>query len=295
MVSAPFDYVRVDDYDDAIKALVQYGEDAKILAGGQSLVPMLNLRLARPSVLIDINEVDKRAVTVENDILHLPALTRHKVLLGSPVVKKHVPLLSAAATHVGNVRVRARGTLGGSLAHADPTAELATCALALDATIVARGPGGERRIPAAEFFVTYLTTSLEPEEIVTDVYFPVATASQGWSFQEIVRRASDFAMVAVALRIDLAGPGQSISAARMSLAGVADRVVSVEESLLSPLIGSRAEGDLVGELSRAISQSVDPDSDVHASGAYRRRMVAVLAHRAIDEAFERANGQGVTA
>lgn len=146
MVSTAFDYVRVTDYDGAVSALAEYGEDAKILAWGQSLVPMVNLRLARPSVLIDINDVDDdRTVSVQGPSLHLPALTRHHTLLRSPLVKESCPLLSSAATEFGNVRGRTRGTIGDGLAHADPTAELALCALTRDATIVIRGPRGERR------------------------------------------------------------------------------------------------------------------------------------------------------
>ena len=295
MVSAPFDYVRVEDYAGAVSALAEYGEDAKIIAGGQSLVPMLILRLARPSVLVDINGVDDRTASVQGGSLHLPAMTRHSFLLRSPLVAEQVPLLAAAAAEIGNVRVRARGTLGGSLAHADPTAELATCALALDASIVVRGPNGERRVAADDFFVTYLTTVLEPDEVVTDVYFPVAGQGHGWGFQEIVRRASDFAIVAIAADLGVDAGSQTVSSARIALAGVSDRVVGVDPALLSALIGSRAEDDVVREVAAAVSDSVEPDGDVHASGAYRKRMVQVLTRRAINEAFERAEQRGAAA
>ena len=295
MVSAPFDYLRVDDYDAAISALVAHGEDAKIIAGGQSLVPMLNLRLARPAVLVDIKDVDQRSVSVEDGFLHLPAMTRHSFLVRSPLVKQHVPLLATAAAEIGNVRVRTRGTVGWSLAHADPTAELASCALALDATIVVRGPNGERRVAADDFFVTYLTTVLEPDEVVTDVYFPVPGPGQGWSFQELVRRQSDFAMVAVAATLDLDQSGEAIDRVRISLAGVADRVVKVESSVLAALTGSRAEASVVREVAAAVAGGVEPDDDVHASGAYRKRMVEVLTRRAIHEAFARADQQGAAA
>jgi aerobic carbon-monoxide dehydrogenase medium subunit len=295
MVAAPFSYLRVDSYDAAVGALQQHGEDGRLIAGGQSLVPMLNLRLARPSVLIDINDVDRRPVEVDGSTLRLPALTRHRVLMESPVVRQHCPLLSAAVAHVGNVRVRSRGTIGGSLAHADPTAELGCTALALDAVVVARGPGGERSIPARDFFVTYLATALEPTEVLTDVVVPVARPGQGWSFKEMVRRSSDFAIVAVAAWLELDEAGEAIGSVRLALAGVADRVVLVDAEHLAGLVGSRAEERVLREAGAAVAGSVDPDTDVHASGAYRKRLVDVLTRRALGEAFERATLEGQAA
>jgi carbon-monoxide dehydrogenase medium subunit len=295
MVSAPFDYVRVDSYDAAVAALADYGEDAKLIAGGQSLVPMLNLRLARPSVLVDINGVDTRSPTVDGSSLSLPGLTRHRQLLGSPLVRRHCPLLSAAATHVGNVRVRTRGTVGGSLAHADPTAEIAAAAVALDATVTVRGPAGERAIPARDFFVTYLTTALEPAEVVTDVSFPVTRPGQGWGFQEMVRRVSDFAIVAVAARLDTDEASGTIRSVDVALAAVADRVVLVNHDLLAPLVGTSLDERTVAEVATAVADSVAPGSDVHASAAYRKRMVDVLTRRALQEAKDRARTRGEAA
>ena len=198
MVSAPFDYVTAGSYREAAALLQQHGEPARILAGGQSLMPMLNQRLARPRLLIDINGADQRQPTVEGEVLRLPALTRHRTLLEGELVRRHCPLLADAVRHLGNVRVRNRGTIGGSLAHADPASEIGACALALDARAVARGPGGERTVPVRDLFATYLTTTLAPAEVITDVLVPLPRPRQGWAFEEMVRRTSDFAVVAVA-------------------------------------------------------------------------------------------------
>ncbi|HJY95173.1 MAG TPA: FAD binding domain-containing protein, partial [Streptosporangiaceae bacterium] len=174
MVAPAFDYVAAGSYDEAVRLLAENGDEAKILAGGQSLMPMLNLRLAHPGLLIDINPADQRPLTLENEMLRLPALTRHRVLLEDPTVRQHCPLLAEAVRHVGNVRVRNRGTIAGSLAHADPTSEIGCCALATGTRVVARGPAGERTIPASDLFAGYWTTTLDPAEIITDVLIPAA-------------------------------------------------------------------------------------------------------------------------
>ena len=204
---------------------------------------MLNLRLAHPELLIDINAADDRQPSVAGGMLALPALTRHRVLLEHDLVRRHCPLLAAAVGHVGNVRVRNRGTVGGSLAHADPTSEIGSCALATGAQVIARGPGGERTVPASELFVSYWTTALAESEIITDVLIPAARPRQGWSFQEMVRRTSDFAIVAVAALVELDERADTIAAARVALAGVADRVMLADPELLTGLTGLPAAPD----------------------------------------------------
>lgn len=293
MVSAPFDYVAVASYDEAVQHLREHGDDAKVLAGGQSLMPMLNLRLARPAVLIDINGADQREPTVEAGLLRLPALTRHRTLLEHPLVRQHCPLLASAVAHLGNVRVRNRGTIGGSLAHADPTAEIGACALALGARARALGPGGERTIEAHDLFVTYLTTSLEQPEVITDVLIPAARPRQGWAFHEMVRRTSDFAIVAVAAWLELDEHAGVIRDVRVALAGVADRVILAGPALLAGLAGTAPGGPddpALAQAAQALADSADPASDVHASGDYRRRLVRVLSARALADAFGRAAG-----
>jgi carbon-monoxide dehydrogenase medium subunit len=291
MVSAPFDYLQAGSYAEAVRLLGEHGEDAKLLAGGQSLLPMLNLRLARPAVLIDINGADRREPAVDGGVLALPALTRHRTVAEHPLVRTHSPLLACAVRQVGNVRVRNRGTIGGSLAHADPTAEIGACALALDATVVVRGPAGERAVPARDLFVTYLTTCLEPAEVITDVLVPVARPRQGWAFAEMVRRTSDFAIVAVAAWVELAAEADVITSVRVALAGVADRVVLAGAAPLAGLAGTAAGEAAWAEVAAAVAGSVEPPGDVQASAGYRRHLVRVLTARALAGAAARAAGR----
>jgi aerobic carbon-monoxide dehydrogenase medium subunit len=282
MVAPAFEYVAAGSYDEAVRLLAESaanGEEAKILAGGQSLMPMLNLRLAHPDLLIDINPADQRAPSQTDGLLRLPALTRHRVLLEHELVRQHCPLLAEAIRHVGNVRVRNRGTIGGSLAHADPTSEIGCCALATGARIVTRGPDGERTVPVTDLFAGYWATTLDTAEIITDVLIPAARPRQGWSFQEMVRRTSDFAIVAVAVIVNLAERAGDPASATVALAGVADRVVLADPVLLN---------DDPDESAARIAESLDPPDDVHASGAYRRRLTRVLTARALREASARA-------
>ena len=276
MVAPAFEYVAAGSYDEAVRLLAG-NEEAKILAGGQSLMPMLNLRLARPELLIDINPADQRPPAVEDQTLRLPALTRHKVLLEHPLIRQHCPALAEAIRYVGNVRVRNRGTIGGSLAHADPTSEIGCCALATGARVIARGPQGERTVPVSELFAGYWSTTLDPAEIITDVLIPVARPRQGWAFHEMVRRTSDFAIVAVCVIINLAERSGDRAAATIALAGVADRAVLADPQ----------DGD-PEEIAARIAETLDPPDDVHASGAYRRRLARVLIARALREATARA-------
>jgi aerobic carbon-monoxide dehydrogenase medium subunit len=275
MVAPPFEYVAAGSYDEAVRLLAENGDEAKILAGGQSLMPMLNLRLAHPELLIDINPADQRPPALENGMLRLPALTRHRVLLEHEMVRQHCPLLADAIRYVGNVRVRNRGTIAGSLAHADPTSEIGCCALATGARVVTRGPNGERTVPASDLFAGYWSTTLDPAEIITDVLIPAARPRQGWSFQEMVRRTSDFAIVAVSVVFNLAERSGDPASATVALAGVADRVVLADPELLD---------DDPDESAARIAESLDPPDDVHASGAYRRRLARVLISRALREA-----------
>jgi aerobic carbon-monoxide dehydrogenase medium subunit len=293
MVAPAFEYVAAGSYDEAVRLLAENGEEAKILAGGQSLMPMLNLRLAHPGLLIDINPADPRppSVALHNSggLLRLPALTRHRVLLEHDLVRQHCPLLADAVRHVGNVRVRNRGTIGGSLAHADPTSEIGCCALATGARVVVHGPAedgpSDRVVPVSELFAGYWTTTLADAEIITDVLIPVARPRQGWSFHEMVRRTSDFAIVAVAATVDLAERANVIAAARVALAGVADRVVLADPELA----GATADEDLDAAAAR-VAERLEPADDVHASGEYRRRLARVLTARALRQARARAAG-----
>ncbi len=290
-----FEYQRAESWADAVELLGLWDGEAKILAGGQSLVPMLNLRLAFPAALIDVNPIAARDPRVEGDHLVIDANTRHRVLTTSAAVRTHAPLLAHAVQFVGNVRVRNRGTFGGSLAHADPTAEIASITLAMGGEITVLGPAGERSVAADDFFVTYLTTAMDSGEVVTGVRLPLAGDAR-WGFHEVVRRYSDFATVSVSV---LAHPGDAgaPSPLRVVLGGVADRPVLVDQHLLAPALSDPGHPDRIRESAEAIAASLDPDSDLHGSADYRRRLVAVHTRRLLEQvlgAGEAAESDGGT-
>ncbi len=288
MYSAPFEYVRASSWPEAVDLLEGGGEDARVIAGGQSLVPMMMLRLAAPSLLVDVSAAADRSVDLVDAELVLSALVRHADIEHSEVVRGSCPMLTEAVTHIGNVRVRHRGTIGGSLAHGEPTAELATVAVAEGATVTVLGPGGERAIPAGDLFVTHFTTSLEPGEVVTAVRFPVPGGRRGSSFQEIARRAGDFALVEAAATVALDEDDRCLSV-RLVVGAVSDRPVDVSQAA-RPLIGERIGEDAVGEVARAVAAEIEVGPHTHAGREYRRRLVSVLAGRALLTAADRAAG-----
>lgn len=287
MKPASFDYVGATDLDEAIALLQRHGDDAKILSGGQSLVPMMNFRLARPTVLVDVNRIAGLSyVREEGDVLRIGALTRHHAVATSEAVLRRCPLLAEAAGCIGYPAIRRRGTIGGSLAHADPAAELACVAVTLEADIVVRGPGGERTIPASDFFVSVFTTALEPDEIVTEVRIPCPDSqARRWGFQQFSRKPGDFAMVMCAAVFE--AEGDVIRGARIGVAGVSETAVRgvVGEQALE---GRRLDDEVLGEVADATATSVDPSSDVHADAGFRRHLVRVLTRRAIQDARRRA-------
>ena len=276
-----FEYQRAESWADAVELLGLWGGEAKILAGGQSLIPMLNLRLAFPAALIDVNPVSAADPRVEGDHLVIDANTRHRVLTTSDTVRTHAPLLAHAVRFVGNVRVRNRGTVGGSLAHADPTAEIAAITLAMGGEIVLQGPAGERNVAAEDFFVTYLTTAMEPHEVVTGARLLVAGNAR-WGFHEVVRRYSDFATVSVSVVARSAAQGRAPQL-RVVLGGVADRPILVDQDLLEPMLGDPGNPARARASAEAIAASLDPESDLHATADYRRRLVAVHTRRLLEQ------------
>lgn len=289
MKPAPFEYVRPSTLDEAIAFLADHGPDAKVIAGGQSLVPMLNLRLARVRYLVDIGRLTELGgiERTSDGGLRLGALVRHRETERSAEIREVAPLLSEAAVHIGHPAIRNRGTLGGSLAHADPAAELPAAVVALDATIVVRGPDGERRIPAQEFFVTIFTTALGPGELVTAVEVPPAPPGSGWAFMEVARRHGDFALVGVGAGLQV--EDGRCRMARIAFTGVGDvpvRGTVVEEALTGEVLTR----ERIREAARRIREVLEPPSDLHASGEYRREVAAVLAERALLQAWERAAG-----
>jgi aerobic carbon-monoxide dehydrogenase medium subunit len=289
MVAAPFGYQRVTSFQEAARALREHGEDAKVLAGGQSLVPMLNLRVARPAWLVDINPVGAGPITEHGGWLRLPALTRHRAVEADELVRRRCPVLAAAAARIGNVRTRTRGTVGGSLAHADPAAELPCVAVALGAEVTVQGPDGTRDLPAGDLLVSYLTTTLAPDEVIAEVRVPTLGPRAGWSFQELCRRSGDWMVVGVAALVELDAGGQ-VAAASVTFGGVAEWPWQVPTEVLADLVGAPPAGERLARVAEAAAAMLDPDDDVHASGAYRRRMAAVLGRRALAEAARRGSG-----
>ena len=294
MVAAPFGYECVSSFEEAAQALQRRGEDAKVIAGGQSLVPMLNLRLARPAWLVDINPVGAGPIEDHGGYLRLPALTRHNAIEESDVVRRRCPILAEAAARVGNVRTRTRGTIGGSLAHADPAAELPCVAVALGAEVTARGPDGARDVAAGDLLVSYLTTTLEPDEVVAEGRVPTLGPRSGWSFLEMSRRSSDWMVVGVAAVVELDDDG-TVAAGSVAFGGVAERPWPVPAEVLADLLGAAPEEALLQRVAERAAAMLHPDDDVHASGPYRRRLAAVLGRRALAEAAARARGDGGSA
>jgi carbon-monoxide dehydrogenase medium subunit len=281
-----FEYTAVRSVDEAVAELGQHGDAAKILAGGQSLVPLLNMRLAAPERLIDLNRVDELAyVMARGDGLAIGAMTRQRTVERSALVAQRVPLLADALPWVGHFQIRNRGTLGGSLSHADPAAELPAVAVCLDARFTARGPGGDRTLAAGDFFRTHLTTALAPTELLTEVWFPTAPRGAGSAWIELARRHGDYALVGVAAVVTLAG--DRIEAARLALTGVGDRPVRAREAE-ARLAGEPLTSAVLAEAAEAVRRAIDPGSDIHATAAYRRHVAGVFAERAIRLAAARA-------
>lgn len=284
-----FDYLDPVTADETVALLGQYGDGAKILAGGQSLVPLLNFRLVRPQVLIDVNGVASLDYIQERDgALAIGALTRQQELERSALVRARCPLLADAVRYVGHAVIRNRGTAGGTVAHADPAAELPTVLTALGATAVARGPAGEREIPAREFFVSYLTTALSPDELLVELRLPVLPPGTGTAFLEVSRRHGDFALVAAAAAVALHADG-TCRGGWLALGGVGP--VPFDASREAALLcGGKVDERAIAEVARRAAERIDPDSDLHASREYRREVAAVLARRALVAAAARARG-----
>ena len=287
MKPAKFDYHAPTSLDDAVALLQRYGGDAKILAGGQSLMPLLNFRLSRPAALVDLNRIASLAyIREENGQVRLGAMTRQRTIEFSPVVARRLPLLSEATKWVGHLPIRTRGTIGGSIAHADPSAEYPAVLTALEGEVVARGPKGERVVKAKDLFLTYLTTSLESDEVLSEIRLPVMPMGAGFALEEFARRHGDFAIVAIAAMVvrDAARCKQ----ARLATAGagpVPVRLRAAEEILERDGVTDVA----IDAAARRAAELVSPDSDIHASADYRRHLTMVLTRRALKRALKVAH------
>jgi len=286
----PVEYEAPTTVAEAVGLLAERADEASVLAGGQSLIPLLALRLARPELLIDINGIaGLSGVSAADGQVRIGATTREYVAEESRTVADAVPLLAAALPLIGHEAIRSRGTIGGSLAHADPAAELPAVARALDAEFVVRGPSGTRVIPAAEWFEGYLTTARQPDELLVEVRFPAAGPGTGVSFEEVARRHGDFAIVGLATSLVLTGG--VISDARLAFAGLSDVPVraGAAEDLLA---GERPSAELFDEAARRAVQDADPPGDLHGSADYRKTVAAAVVRRGLRAAAGNAAGGG---
>jgi carbon-monoxide dehydrogenase medium subunit len=280
---ALFDYHCPASVDEAIAVLARYDGEARILAGGQSLVPMMNFRIATPAALVDINRIPALAhITVEGDTVRVGAMTRQREIEHSPVIKEKLPLLAEAIRLVGHLPIRSRGTVGGSIAHADPAAEIPMVLMALDGEVVAKGPKGERTIAARDLFQDALTTSLASDEVLTEVRFPAIPPNAGYALEEFARRHGDFALAAVAAVVF--SEGDKCVRAQLALGGVEPkprRLVEAEAILVEKGLGEEA----IAAAAKKATEGVDPLSDHHASADYRRHLTGVMLERAVKRAL----------
>jgi aerobic carbon-monoxide dehydrogenase medium subunit len=284
-----FEYFRPDTLDETIGLLSQYAGEAKVLAGGQSLIPLLNMRLARPAALVDINRVvGLQALDPVDGGLRIGATVRQRALQREPLIIARLPVLAEAATYIGHQQIRSRGTICGSLAHADPAAELPALALALQAELVATGPRGARTIPADQFYQGYLTTALEPSEVLTEVRFQAPPASMAWAFMEVSRRHGDFALVGIVAGLSVDRERDAVSDARLAYFGVGPTPIRASQAERQ-LLGQSPGAEAFAAAGEAASQATDPADDVHATAEYRRSVTAALTRRALRQAWQRLN------
>jgi carbon-monoxide dehydrogenase medium subunit len=282
MIPSDFDYVAPTTVDEAVAALANAGEDAKVIAGGQSLMPVLRLRLAAPTLLVDLGRIDElRGVRDDGDALTIGAMTTYYGLLGNPLISKHALLLADATRTVADPQIRHRGTLGGGIAHADPAGDLCAPVLAMDATMTAAGPSGRRTIPAKDFFVDYFTTALQPDEILTEIRIPKHT---DWAahYEKLHRVAQAWSIVAVAATVEV--DGGVIRQARIALTNMMSvpvRARGVEDAL----VGQAATEDLIRAAAEHAAEGIDPLSDGNADADYRSHLAKVLTRRAVTTAI----------
>jgi CO/xanthine dehydrogenase FAD-binding subunit len=288
MKPAQFEYLLPKTIDEAVAMLNDHAEDdGKVLAGGQSLVPLMNFRLARPKWLIDINGIEALDyIREDGDWLAIGAITRERDVEKSGLVSEHCPLLSEVSKWIGHVTIRNRGTVGGCIAHNDPTGEYPLAAVLLGAEVKVQGPNGVRSIPIQDFLITYLTTALEANEIVTEVRFPKMAKSMGWAFQEFARRHGDFAIVETGALLTM--DGDTVKDARIAIGGagaVAFRGTDGEDVLK----GQKLTDEVMERAAEKAGEMTEPESDIHGSAEYRTHLSKVLTRRSLKEAQGRAH------
>lgn len=288
MKPPPFEYYAPRSLDEALSLLAQHGDEAKLLAGGQSLIPAMNFRLARPSVLIDLNHVPELFYVRSDGDVRIGAMTRLAELERDPGITEQVPLLQETLPSIAHPQIRNRSTFGGSLAHADPAAELPAVAVALDATMRLKGQNGEREVSASEFFVALFTTALEAGEMLTEVGLPSLPLRTGWAFKEVARRHGDYALAGAAAVVTLDESGKCESAKLVYL-GVGDGPMSAHQAAAT-LVGQAASPELFTAAADAARNELDPGSDIHASAEFRRHLIGVIGQQVLETAFARASG-----
>jgi CO/xanthine dehydrogenase FAD-binding subunit len=282
-----FDYLAPRSLDEALALLATHGEEAKPLAGGQSLVPLLNFRLVRPTCLVDLNEIaGLDGLRVDDGHLAIGAMTRQRAVETSALVREHCPLMAEAMPQIGHVQIRNRGTVGGSLAHADPASELPAVIAALDGELVLQSARGRRVLKPEQFFLGYLTTAARPDELLVEARVPTTPPRTGAAFMELSRRHGDFAIVGVAAVVTVDEAGRCTGCA-IALTGVSGTPVVAREAA-RVLVGVTPTADVFEEVGRQVSGSVEPESGLHASSDYRTHLAGVLTRRALARAVERA-------
>jgi len=286
MKPASFKYIRAHSIDEAVAAKAEHGDEARFLAGGQSLVPTMNFRLAQPAVLIDINPVSELSGIHDGGAIRIGALTRYRMLEADPLIDARQPMLREALPHIAHPQIRNRGTLGGNLAHADPASEMPAVMLALGARLRLQSAGGERIVDADDFFVSAMETALRPGELLTEIEIPDMPPRSGVCFMEVARRQGDFALAGVAAVVTLGADGLC-SGARLAFCGVAERPFHADAAAQS-MIGNEGSDAAFVQAAALAAGALDPPGSTHASAGYQRHLAGVLARRALTTAHGRA-------
>jgi len=289
MKPAAFDYIAPNSLEAAVEAIAAAKGDGKVLAGGQSLMPLLNFRMTRPTVVVDLMHIPGMSfIELRGNAVAIGAMTRHADLEFSDLVAQKLPVMAAAMRHVAHLAIRNKGTIGGSLSHADPAAELPMLAVFYGATIRVQGSNGRRDIAAEDFFVSALTNCLDPDEIVFEIDFPVLATRAGWAFEEVARRFGDFALACIAVSFDVLD--DKIAEARVAVMGVADTPRRLREAEQA-LKGARRGPEAAARFAEVVRSCLSPPSDIHVSAEYRKNLIGALAERAFTTAWTRAVGE----
>lgn len=290
MKPATFSYLCPSTMEEAMDMLSDYGDEGKIIAGGQSFVPILNMRMSEPEYLIDIRQLKElKGIRLENDTIKIGSLTTQRHLEKNALIQTHLPVLKEGTRHIGYVQTRNRGTVGGSVAHADPSAELPLSFLALNATIMVQSADEKREADINDFFLTYLTTDMMPDEILTEIHVPMQQP-QGYAFEEFSQKHGDFALVAVVCLLST-DSGRKVKSVRLALGGI-DAVPVLAEEAMDYLVGKEPTDLVLDEAANLAIENVDVDEDLHATVNYRLHLAKTLTKRAIQNAYKRERGEG---